>query len=84
MTKKQTKSLEMSFDVALEKLEKLVEEMERGDLSLESAMAKYAEGASLSQICLVQLRSAEQAVNKVIAETDGTLSELELVLPEAD
>ena len=84
MTRKQTKPAELTFDTALEKLERLVEEMERGDLPLEAAMAKYAEGAALSQVCLVQLQTAEQAVNKVIAETDGKLSELDLVLPEAD
>ena len=84
MTKKQTKPAELTFDAALDKLERLVEEMEHGDLPLESAMEKYAEGAALSQVCLMQLQAAEQAVNKVIAETDGKLSELELVLPEAD
>lgn len=86
MSRKQTKTAqpEMGFDVALEKLEKLVEDMERGELPLEVAMEKYAEGAALSQLCLVQLKAAEQAVNKVIKESDGKLSEAELILPEAD
>ena len=86
MRKKQTKDSqpELSFDAALEKLEQLVEEMERGDLPLEAAMAKYAEGAALSRLCLEQLQSAETAVNKVISEADGKLSEIELILPEAD
>ena len=86
MSKKQTKTAQqdMSFDVALEKLEKLVEELEHGEMPLEAAMEKYAEGAALSQVCLVQLKAAEKAVNKVIAESDGKLSEDVLTLPEAD
>ena len=86
MSRKQTKisQPELTFDVALERLEKLVEEMEHGELPLEAAMEKYAEGAALSQLCLVQLKAAEQAVNKVIKESGGKLSEADLILPEAD
>ena len=86
MSRKQAKPTgqEMSFDTALEKLEKLVADMERGELPLEAAMEKYAEGAALSQLCLVQLKAAEQAVSKVIAEVDGKLLENDLILPEAD
>lgn len=74
----------LSFDEALLRLEQLVEEMERGELTLESAMQKHAEGTELSQFCLQQLQAAEAAVNKVIKEADGVLSEIELILPEAD
>ena len=79
-----TAQSELGLDAALEKLEKLVEEMERGDLPLEEAMAKYSEGAELSRLCLTQLQSAEQAVDKVLREADGKLSEFDLVVPEAD
>jgi len=74
----------LSFDEALVKLELLVEEMERGELTLEMAMQKHAEGTELSQFCLQQLQAAEAAVNKVITESNGLLSEIELTLPEAD
>lgn len=84
MGKRQSKQAEMNFDDALAKLERLVEEMERGDLPLEAALEKYSEGAALSQLCLTQLQAAEQAVSKVLVETGGKLSEVDLVLPEAD
>lgn len=86
MKKKQTKAdiADLSFDKALSRLELLVDEMERGELTLELAMEKYAEGTELSRWCLAQLQSAETAVNKVIQESDGTLSEMKLTLPEAD
>ena len=86
MKKKETKETEagLSFDEALARLELLVEEMERGELTLEMAMQKHAEGTELSQFCLQKLQVAEAAVNKVIKESNGVLSELELTLPEAD
>ena len=74
----------LSFDEALVRLEALVDEMEHGELSLEAAMKKHAEGSVLSQYCLQQLQMAETAVNKVIRESNGALSEMELTLPEAD
>jgi exodeoxyribonuclease VII small subunit len=84
--KKETKDAiaGLSFDEALVRLETLVEEMERGDLTLEEAMRKHAEGSALSKYCLQQLQLAEAAVNKVIRESNGSLSETELILPEAD
>lgn len=86
MKKKESKvtESELSFDEALVRLEFLVEEMERGEMTLEAAMQKHAEGTELSQLCLRQLQAAEAAVNKVIKESNGILSEIELTLPEAD
>lgn len=75
---------QMTFDEALARLEQLVGEMERGELTLEAALEKHAEGTKLSQHCLLQLQAAEAAVNKVIRESDGILSETELTMPEAD
>ena len=86
MKKKESKTtaLGLSFDEALSRLELLVEEMERGEMTLELAMEKHAEGTELSRLCLQQLRAAEASVNKVIRESNGVLSEIELTLSEAD
>jgi exodeoxyribonuclease VII small subunit len=78
------KTAERNFDEALVRLEALVEEMERGELTLESAMQKHAEGVELAAFCLQQLKASEQAVNKVLKESDGVLSEMELILPEEE
>ena len=85
MKKKDAKlATEQSFDEALNQLELLVEEMERGEMTLELAMEKHAEGTELSRLCLQQLQAAEASVNKVIRESNGVLSEIELTLSEAD
>ena len=72
----------LGFDESLTRLEALVEEMERGELTLEAAMQKHAEGVELAAFCLHQLTASEKAVNKVLKESDGVLSEMELILPE--
>jgi exodeoxyribonuclease VII small subunit len=70
MAKKNTKDVStVTFETALERLEKLVAQMEQGDLPLEEAMGKYAEGIELSRICLEKLQAAEKAVDKLITET---------------
>lgn len=84
MKKAAQKNAERGFDESLVRLEALVEEMERGELTLESAMQKHAEGVALAAFCLQQLKASEQAVNKVIRESDGVLSEMELTLPEEE
>ena len=79
----QTKAVAgLGFDESLTRLETLVEEMERGELTLEAAMQKYVEGVELAAFCLQQLKASEKSVNKVLKESDGVLSEMELILPE--
>ena len=72
----------VGFDESLTRLETLVEEMERGELTLEAAMQKHAEGVELAAFCLQQLKASEKSVNKVLKESGGVLSEMELILPE--
>ena len=74
----------VGFDESLTRLEALVEEMERGELTLEAAMQKHAEGVELAAFCLQQLKASEKSVNKILKESDGVLSEMELILPEEE
>jgi exodeoxyribonuclease VII small subunit len=50
------------FESALKELEKLVEEMETGKLSLEAALAAYKRGVALSTYCQRTLDDAEMQV----------------------
>ena len=62
MVKKNTLNLEKS----LSKLEKIVGELEAGELPLETAMKKFEEGAKLTRTCQSFLKDAEQKVNILI------------------
>jgi len=58
------------FEAALDELEKLVETMEQGDLSLEDSLKHFERGIQLTRSCQQALREAEQKV-QVLLEKDG-------------
>ena len=70
----------VDFERSLEELEKLVERMEDGELSLEESLASYERGIRLGRLCQQALDEAEQRI-QVLAEKDG---QSELRLFEAD
>jgi exodeoxyribonuclease VII small subunit len=63
---------EASFEVALERLEAIVERLEGGDLALEEALASFEEGVHLSRRLADQLAAAEQRVERLVRE-GGTI-----------
>ena len=62
---------EMKFEDALKKLEDIIEELERGDLSLDDSLSKYEEGIKLSVICTKKLEHAKKKVESLIKTQDG-------------
>ncbi|HMM21274.1 MAG TPA: exodeoxyribonuclease VII small subunit [Selenomonadales bacterium] len=62
----------------------IVKELENGDLALEEALARFAEGVELSQVCLSQLNRAETTLDKILREEKGQLVEQPLVLGEEE
>jgi exodeoxyribonuclease VII small subunit len=53
---------DLSFEDALNQLETLVEQMERGELSLEDSLASFERGVALTRRCEAALKAAEQKV----------------------
>jgi exodeoxyribonuclease VII small subunit len=64
-----------SFESALKRLEKIVEELESGDLSLENALKKFEEGVQLSKFCTQKLDETEKKVQILLKSKDGALLE---------
>ncbi|MBB5019709.1 exodeoxyribonuclease VII small subunit [Chitinivorax tropicus] len=58
-----------SFEAALADLEKLVAEMESGQLTLEASLSAYKQGTALLQFCQTTLQDAQQQVR--ILENDN-------------
>jgi len=52
----------INLEKSLADLEELVEELESGDLPLETAMKKFEEGIKLTRGCQAALKDAEQKV----------------------
>ena len=55
----------MSFEKALGELEKIVGDLERGDVALEESIRIYERGEALKAHCDALLRRAEQKVEKI-------------------
>ncbi|MCB1762079.1 MAG: exodeoxyribonuclease VII small subunit [Gammaproteobacteria bacterium] len=51
------------FEQALSELEKLVESLERGEMSLEDSLQTFERGVELTRICQQSLKKAEQRVS---------------------
>ena len=62
---------EIKFEEALKKLEKIVEELEQGDLSLDEALKKYQEGIELSRQCSARLESAKKKIDVLAKNKKG-------------
>jgi exodeoxyribonuclease VII small subunit len=63
---------EMKFEEALEKLEKIVGDLENGDLALDEALEKYEEGIRLSKVCAKKLEAARKKVEILLKAEDGS------------
>lgn len=59
---------ELSFEHALEKLEILVDKLEKGDLALEQALKYYEEGVRLSRFCSQKLAEVEGKIELITLE----------------
>ncbi|MGA2712029.1 MAG: exodeoxyribonuclease VII small subunit [Bryobacteraceae bacterium] len=55
-----------SFESSLDELEKVVKEMESGDLSLDRSLELFSRGIELSESCRKQLEEAETRVEMLI------------------
>ena len=64
---------EMSFEDAMSELEKVVSDLERGDVPLEQSIALYERGAQLKQRCQTKLKEAEEKVALITQDGDGNL-----------
>lgn len=61
----------MSFEQALEALERIVDDLERGDVPLEASIKAYERGEALKKHCEALLKSAEDKVEKIRLSRDG-------------
>ncbi|MHC5306636.1 exodeoxyribonuclease VII small subunit [Bartonella sp. LJL80] len=61
----------MSFEQALEQLERIVENLERGDVALEQSIRIYERGEALKKHCDTLLKAAENKVEKIRLSREG-------------
>ncbi|MBF0104373.1 MAG: exodeoxyribonuclease VII small subunit [Deltaproteobacteria bacterium] len=74
---------DMPFEEAMKTLEKIVDELEDGNIPLEQSLDHFEEGMRLAQLCEKKLDEASGRVEKIVKDLSGkekiiTLDEGEL------
>lgn len=59
---------DMTFEEALELLERIVDELERGELSLDETICRFEEGMKLLTFCRKKIEEAEMKIEKLSGE----------------
>ena len=63
-----------NFEEKIEALEKVVNDLEKGDMSLDESLIKFEEGMNLSKECNKMLEDAEKKIT-ILLEKDGEIEE---------
>ena len=69
--KPKQRETEPNFEGAMDRLEKIVEQMESGKLPLEDLIVRYEEGMNLVKICQERLANAEQKIEIIARNSAG-------------
>lgn len=71
--KKQDKNI--NFEEAMENLENIVENLEKGELPLEESVQNFKEGIELSNYCEKLLDDAEKSITILLKDKNGEITE---------
>lgn len=66
-----------SFEENLQELEKIVKQLESGDIPLDDAINAYTEAMKLVRVCDERLKNAEEQINKILTE-NGKLEDFNI------
>ncbi len=62
---------EPNFEIAMDRLEAIVDQMESGKMPLEELIVRYEEGMKLVKVCQERLASAEQRIEIITRNHAG-------------
>lgn len=65
-----------NFEESIKKLEKIVSELENGNLNLDESVKKFEEGMQMAKQCNTILEDAEKKIT-ILLEKDGEITEEE-------
>lgn len=72
-----TESKELNFEETMQELEKIVQELEKGELNLDDSISKFEEGMKLSKSASDYLEKAEKKITVLINTKDEEIKEEE-------
>jgi exodeoxyribonuclease VII small subunit len=68
-----------TFEQSMKQLERIVQELEDGDLPLEKAIKKFEEGIKLTKLCSEKLDETEKKISILLKNSEGQMAEKPLV-----
>ncbi|SVD14554.1 uncharacterized protein METZ01_LOCUS367408 [marine metagenome] len=76
---------QIKFEKAMQRLEQIVEDLEKGELDIDKSLEIFEEGIKMSRVCSKKLNEAEAKIEKLTQSQKGELaSELFPVEDEDD
>ena len=66
-----------NYTLAFEELQRIVTEIERGEISVDELSDKVKRAAELITICKNKLTTTEESVNKILKELDASKTDIE-------
>ena len=64
---------EIKFEKAILRLEKIVEDLETGELDIDKSLEIFEEGIKMSRVCSKKLSEAEAKIEKLTRDQKGEL-----------
>ena len=64
---------EIKFEKAMNRLEHIVEELEKGELDIDKSLEIFEEGIKMSRVCSKKLNEAEQKIETLTKNKKGEL-----------
>ncbi len=65
---------EMKFEVALTKLEEIVDKLESGDIGLDDSLKHYEDGMKLLKFCTAKLDEVEKKIEILVKDKGGKVT----------
>ena len=75
-------STEQSFESSIKELERIVEQLEAGDIPLERSLELFEQGVRISRECQRRLDEAERKVEILLKAGDGAVTREKFEEPE--
>lgn len=72
---------ENNFEENMEKLEKIVQELEKGELNLDDSVKKFEDGINISKECSKMLENAEKKIT-ILLKNDDVVKEENFIAEE--
>src|SRR5881394_970835 len=70
-SKSKSREADLNFEGAMDRLEKIVEQMESGKMPLEDLIVRYEEGMNLVKVCQERLANAERKIEMIARNSAG-------------